>query len=376
MLSQALGQYAIQEELGSGGMGVVYRARDVRLDRPVALKVLWEHFRADGTAWARLVQEARAVSALNHPNICTVYDVGEDEGKAYIAMELVEGRTLRAVIPGHGLPVEAVVSYGERIADAIAHAHERGIFHGDLASSNVMVTAEGRLKVLDFGLARRKSGVGSSYGSDPAAAEAADLRQLGALLYEMATGGLPKSTEAGLEAEAASLHRIPSRLRAVISRCLAAGGEGGYRRAREVGDDLQAQLAPAASLSLRVSLPKLSRRARLGVLAASLAAGLLVVGVPRLWKPGPPTPVVRPAPPKTDAAANTATPAGSVAATPKLQKPARAAVHDPKVWVNRTSGVYHCSGSQWYGATKQGEYMGQREARAKGYRPALGLPCP
>src|SRR3989344_163280 len=131
MIGQTLGHYRIEAELGAGGMGVVYRARD------------------------HLLREARAASSLNHPHICHIYEVGEAEGRAYIAMELVEGRPLSGMVPAEGLPVEAALRYGAQVAAALAHAHERGIVHRDLKSANIVVTAEGRAKVLDFGLAGR-----------------------------------------------------------------------------------------------------------------------------------------------------------------------------------------------------------------------------
>ena len=150
MTGKRLAHYEILERLGAGGMGVVYRARDTKLERIVAVKVV-----AEGADQARLIREARTASALNHPNICTIYEVGEAEGQTYIAMEYVEGRPLSARVAGEGLAIEAVVRYGAQIADALAHAHERGIVHRDLKSANVIITPQGRAKVLDFGLARR-----------------------------------------------------------------------------------------------------------------------------------------------------------------------------------------------------------------------------
>lgn len=155
MIGQTLGHYRIVEQIGAGGMGVVYRAHDETLDRDVALKVLPPDALADEAARARFRQEALALSQLNHPHICTIYEVGEANGQSYIAMELVEGRPLAALVPSDGLPVETVIRYGLQIADALAHAHQRGLMHRDLKSSNVVITIEGRAKVLDFGLAKR-----------------------------------------------------------------------------------------------------------------------------------------------------------------------------------------------------------------------------
>ena len=147
-----IGPYLIQAPLGEGGMGAVYQAHDPTLQRTVAIKVLAKQ---DEDASARLLQEARAASALNHPHICTIHEVGEHEGQAFIVMEHVEGKPLSALIPADGLPPESVIRYGTQIADALAHAHERGIVHRDLKSANVVITPEGRAKVLDFGLAAR-----------------------------------------------------------------------------------------------------------------------------------------------------------------------------------------------------------------------------
>jgi serine/threonine protein kinase len=150
-----LAHYRIISRLGAGGMGEVYRARDEQLDRDVAVKVLPASSFDDPTARARLVREARAAAALNHPNICTVYEVGEADGQAYIAMELVEGRTLSAMLHAGPMAAEHVVHYGRQLADALTHAHERGVIHRDLKSNNVIITPDRRVKVLDFGLAKR-----------------------------------------------------------------------------------------------------------------------------------------------------------------------------------------------------------------------------
>ena len=136
-------------------MGEVWRARDTRLERDVALKVLPAEALADETARARLVREARLASKLNHPHICTIHEVGDAEGQTYIAMELVEGQPLDSRVAAGPLPVDEVLRYGQQLAAALAHAHGRGVVHRDLKSANVMVTPEGQIKVLDFGLAKR-----------------------------------------------------------------------------------------------------------------------------------------------------------------------------------------------------------------------------
>jgi len=157
MIGQKLSHYRVLSELGHGGMGVVYRARDETLGRDVALKLLPSNTLADPAARDRLLHEARTASALNHPHICTIYEAGEAGGQIFFAMELVDGRPLRELIPAGGLPAESVVRYGSQIADALAHTHERGVIHRDLKPGNLMVTREGRTKVLDFGLARHQS---------------------------------------------------------------------------------------------------------------------------------------------------------------------------------------------------------------------------
>lgn len=147
--------YRVIAKLGAGGMGEVYRATDSRLGRDVALKLLPPETARDQAARTHLVEEARHASALNHPHICHIYEVNEAEGVTYFAMELAEGEPLSRRIPEDGLPLETVSRYGQQIADALAHAHERGILHRDLKSGNVMVIRSGGVKVLDFGLAQR-----------------------------------------------------------------------------------------------------------------------------------------------------------------------------------------------------------------------------
>src|SRR5262245_46063003 len=154
MIGQKLGQYLLTAKIGEGGMGVVYRARDEELNREVAVKVLAagmvEHLRKD-----HLLKEAQTASALNHPNICTIYQVGRVDDGFYLVMELVEGQPLSEMARKTPLTTEAVTRYGVQIADALAHAHDRQIVHRDLKAANVVITHDGRVKVLDFGLARR-----------------------------------------------------------------------------------------------------------------------------------------------------------------------------------------------------------------------------
>ena len=150
MVGEALGHYRIEGKLGVGGMGVVYRAFDTKLHRPVAIKLVKSDDSAAGSG-GTLLREARSASALNHPNICTIYEVGETPDQSCIVMELVDGEPLREVIPPDGLPPETVGLYGAQIADALGHAHDRGVIHRDLKSANVTISPDGRTKVLDFG---------------------------------------------------------------------------------------------------------------------------------------------------------------------------------------------------------------------------------
>ncbi len=274
MIGQTLGHYRILEKIGAGGMGEVYRAHDEQLDRDVALKVLPAQSFTDDTARTRLLREARAAAALNHPHICTIHEVGEADGQAYIAMEYVQGQPLSQLIPQGGLPVEQGLRYGAQIADALAHAHERGIVHRDLKSGNVVVTADGRAKVLDFGLAKRLSThelveattqsqasltqPGSVLGTLPYMApeqlrgQPADARSdvwaLGVVLYEMLSGRRPFQGQTGYELSSAILSqppgpvpaRVPVELKAIIERCLAKEPAQRYQRAGEVRAALEA----------------------------------------------------------------------------------------------------------------------------------------
>ena len=249
-----LAHYRITDKLGAGGMGEVYRARDEQLDRDVAIKVLPASSFEDPVARARLLQEARAAAALNHPHICTVHEVGEADGQTYIAMELVDGQPLSERLRAGSLHADQVMRYGLQLADALAHAHERGVVHRDLKSANIIVRPDGRLKVLDFGLAKRLTAneltvaitqdvtaltqPGTVMGTvaymapeqlrgEPAQTHS-DIWALGVVFHEMAAGGRPFRGQTGFELSAAILSEapaalpssVPRPLQTVIARCL------------------------------------------------------------------------------------------------------------------------------------------------------------
>jgi eukaryotic-like serine/threonine-protein kinase len=271
MVGRKFAHYSILEQAGAGGMGVVYRARDDKLQRDVALKLPAAEAAFDGQVRARLLAEARAASALNHPNICTIYEVGEFEGQPYIAMEYLAGESLNRRIPHEGLPTETVLDYGAQIAAALEHAHSQGILHRDLKSANVNMTAAGQIKVLDFGLAvslkdseiegaTQSSIMDSNKVSGTLAYIApevlggatpdvqSDIWSLGVLLYEMASGTHPFrgrtifDMTAAIQRESARplpTHIAPG-LRGIILRCLAKQPDQRYQRASEVHAALEA----------------------------------------------------------------------------------------------------------------------------------------
>lgn len=212
-----LGQYEIVSLVGAGGMGEVYRAQDAHLDRSVAIKILPPSLSADGDRLRRFEQEARSASALNHPNIITIHDLGQHGTTRYIAMELVEGKTLRELLAGGLLPMRRTIEIAAQIADGLTKAHEAGIAHRDLKPENLMVSDDGFVKILDFGLAKLVSSDGVSQDAGVATAfetqeglvigtfgymspeQASGLRldfrtdqfSFGLVLYEMVTGNHP-----------------------------------------------------------------------------------------------------------------------------------------------------------------------------------------
>ena len=301
-----LGCYEISRLAGAGGMGEVYRARDTRLGRDVAIKTVRLQA-SDPSSRQRLLNEARHASSLSHPNICTIHEIGEADGLPYIVMEFVDGRSLREVRAKGPPGARRAVDYGIQIADALAHAHRRGIVHRDLKSSNVVIDREGRAIVLDFGLARRLPEGGSASLADSTltaqhalagtlsymapeilrgsrADPRSDVWALGVLLHELVSGEPPFDGRTPFETSSAIMgapprplpRAVPLALRLVIERCLAKDPALRYQRAENVRDALTAiGRRRAWPLVGRLLLP---RRRRIGqAAAAAVAAAALIL---------------------------------------------------------------------------------------------------
>ncbi len=321
-----VGSYEIASPLGAGGMGEVYRARDTRLGREVAIKVLPADAAGDGESRARFEQEARAASALNHPNILTVYDIGDSGGSLFIAMEYVEGRTLRELLVSGPVPPRKLLSIAAQVADGLAKAHAAGIVHRDLKPENVMVNKDGFAKILDFGLAKlatlaeeggsqlaTMAGPGTRPGvvlgtvgymsPEQASGQAVDFRSdqfaLGAILYEMATGKRAFQKKTAVETLSAIIREepepisasspaAPAAVRWIVERCLAKDPEERYASTRDLARDLK--LTGDHLTEVSGEAPAVARPASKGRVAwAAVLAGLFAVGVADVamrWRAG------------------------------------------------------------------------------------------
>jgi serine/threonine protein kinase/WD40 repeat protein len=299
-----MGAYELIAPLGTGGMGEVYRARDTRLGRDVALKVLPSDLAANPSSLARFEQEARHVAGLNHPNIVAVFDIGTQDGVSYIVTELVDGATLR----GASLPVRKVTEIGAQIADALAAAHSAGVTHRDIKPDNVMVTHAGRVKVLDFGVAKvngpfapdrmtvPQTAIGFVVGTvgymapEQVRAGAVDPRTdifaVGVLLYELLAGALPFKGETAPEIMAATLRADPPELRAdipdgiqrIVRRCLEKNPDERFQSARDLAFALRQLTGSSVAAAAPNTVNSTRFRARAWTTAAGFALGGLVTG--------------------------------------------------------------------------------------------------
>jgi dienelactone hydrolase len=305
-----VGKYRVVEEIGRGGMGVVYKAEDIRLQRCVALKFLPPHLADSAELKERFLIEARAAAALSHPNICVIHEVGESEERPYIAMEYVEGDTLRDRIKKGPLKPEEALGIVTQVAAGLGEAHGKGIIHRDIKSANIMITAKGQAKVMDFGLAKLRGGssltksqttLGTVAYMSPEQARGeevdgrTDLWSLGVVLYEMLTGELPFRGDRDLSVIHSIIHEeprplrqrkppVPDELQQVVSRALRKNRDSRYSSAGDMLRDLRAyEAALQADAAGVFNLRSLVKRFRRPVVAIPTALAVIVIGAAAVW---------------------------------------------------------------------------------------------
>jgi dienelactone hydrolase/predicted Ser/Thr protein kinase len=304
------GKYRILEEIGRGGMGVVYKAEDLKLKRTVALKFLPPEWIADGAARERFIQEARAAAALSHPNICTIHEVNDSEDKPFIVMEYIEGDSLRDKIKKGPLPIQDALAFALQAAEGLERAHQKGIIHRDIKSANLMVTESGQVKIMDFGLAKlggessfTKEGttLGTVAYMSPEQARGekvngrTDLWSLGVVLYDLVTGELPFQGERDISVLYSIVHEapkslkdkkppVPSELQRIIEKALQKNPDSRYQSAAEMREDLaRYQDALKAESAGVFNLPSLLKRLRRPAVLGPSVAVLIALAALAAW---------------------------------------------------------------------------------------------
>jgi serine/threonine protein kinase len=310
MIGQTISHYRILEKLGEGGMGVVYKAEDTKLKRTVALKFLPPELTRDADAKARFTREAQAAAALNHPNICTIHEVGEHDGQSFIAMELVEGQSLKDRIERGPLPIDDAISLAIQTGEGLGEAHEKEIVHRDIKPGNIMLAARGQAKILDFGLARlgthtkltkADTTLGTVAYMSPEQASGRDVDRrtdiwsLGVVLYEMLTGLLPFRGEyeqaliyqimnAAPEPITSLRSGVPMELERIVTKCLEKNRDERYQTSADLIADLrrlQRTLSAGTGTAQRsaATAGRPARRVRRLYWAASLIAVAIITAV-------------------------------------------------------------------------------------------------